>query len=92
MGLTLAICFSFCATKVCAQSVTKQGTMFVQQSKKCKSATKTKYTYKAADGKVYPIYLSPNGKAFIIRVSKKTNKEYRDYLPEVTKQLQSGSN
>ena len=49
--------------------------------------TKTKYTYKDKKGNIYPIYLSKRGKAYIIRTSKKTGKEYKQYLPEVTKQL-----
>lgn len=59
----------------------------VKKSAKKTSATKTVYTFKAFDDKVYPIYLSPKGKAFIIRVSKKAGKQYKQYLPEVTKQL-----
>lgn len=72
-----------------AQNVQRQGNTFVQVSntKSSKPAQKTIYTYKAKDGKVYPIYLSARGKAFIIRVSKKTGKEYKQYLPEVTTHL-----
>lgn len=50
---------------------------------------KTQYVFKAKDGKEYPIYISKQGKAFIWRVSKKTGKQYKQYLPEVTKQLQT---
>ena len=73
-----------------AQSVKREGNTFVEQKTERKSgtqATKTAYTFKAKDGKTYPIYLSKNGKAFIIRTSKKTGKEYRQYLPEITKQI-----
>lgn len=71
-----------------AQSVKREGKVFVQQdTKRTSSATKTDYTFKANDGKVYPIYVSKNGKAYIIRVSKKSGKEYKQYLPEVTEQL-----
>ena len=48
--------------------------------------TKTKYTYKDKKGNEYPIYLSKRGKAYIIRTSKKGN-QYKQYLPEITKQL-----
>ena len=79
------------ASTMSAQSVQRKGNTFVQvESNKVevsKNDTKTAYTYKAKDGKEYPIYLSKNGKAFIIRVSKKTGKEYKQYLPEVTEQL-----
>jgi len=73
-----------------AQSVKREGKVFVEQETKqnpASNARKTEYTFKAKDGKVYPIYVSKNGKAFIIRVSKKSGKEYRQYLPEVTEQL-----
>ena len=73
-----------------AQDVKREGNTFVQvQSDKVslKNDTKTQYTYKDKDGKEYPIYLSKNGKAFIVRVSKKSGKEYKQYLPQVTEQL-----
>ena len=73
-----------------AQNVERKGNQFVEvkaSAKPSKSDTKTAYTFKAKDGKEYPIYLSKNGKAYIIRVSKKTGNEYRQYLPQVTEQL-----
>lgn len=76
-----------------AQNCVLRGKTFEQvdtQSTKSKDmGTKTAYTYKAKDGKEYPIYTSKQGKAFIWRVSKKTGKQYKQYLPEVTKQLQT---
>ena len=72
-----------------AQSVQRQGNTFTQVSNK-KSAskeTKTQYTYKDSKGVEYPIYLSSSGKAFIKKISKKTGKEYRQYLPEIGKQI-----
>jgi alpha-acetolactate decarboxylase len=71
------------------QSVVRNGNTFTQTSKKkAKEAfMTTPYTYVAADGTKYPIYISGNGKYFIIRKSKKTGKEYRQYLPEIQKQL-----
>ena len=76
---------------VFAQSeIKREGTTFVEvQSDKVslKNCTKTNYTYKTKDGKEYPIYLSKNGKAFIVRVSKKTGREYKQYLPQITEQI-----
>jgi hypothetical protein len=77
-------------TPIFAQDVKREGNTFVQvQSDKVslKNDTKTQYTYKAKDGKEYPIYLSKNGKAFIVRVSKKTGREYKQYLPQITEQI-----
>lgn len=46
----------------------------------------TGYMWKDRDGNLYPIYKILNKKGvwkyFILRVSKKTGKEYRYYLPE----------
>ena len=72
-----------------AQSVTRQGNTFTQVSNK-KSAgkeTKTQYTYKDSKGVEYPVYLSSTGKAYIKKISKKTGKEYKQYIPEVGKQI-----
>ena len=72
-----------------AQSVQKQGNNFTQVSNKKPSGkeTKTQYTYTDSKGVVYPVWLSSTGKAFIKKVSKKTGKEYRQYLPEIGKQI-----
>ena len=77
-----------------AQKCTLKGKTFEQvdsskPSKQKDMGVKTQYTFKAKDGKEYPIYISKQGKAFIWRVSKKTGKQYKQYLPEVTKQLQN---
>ena len=86
--LLVALIAVFTATiSSTAQNVTRTGNTFVQQSKQKAEATKTQYMYIDKDGIKYPIYLSSKGKAFIIKVSKKTGKEYRQYLPEITKQL-----
>ena len=72
-----------------AQSVQRKGNTFTQISNK-KSAgkeIKTKYTYTDSKGVVYPVYLSSTGKAFIKKVSKKTGKEYKQYVPEIGKQI-----
>lgn len=55
--------------------------------------TKTPYTWKDKDGKIYPIYISmkrisifkndtSKGPFYIKRISKKTGKEYKYYLPK----------
>lgn len=85
----MVVLMTFLCAPVEAQNVKREGKMFVEMPTGGlkKGSTKTEYTYKCKDGKVYPIYLSANGKAYIVRVSKKTGKEYKQYLPEVTKQL-----
>lgn len=87
-----ALIFLCAALQECrAQSVTRQGKLFIQNPSnstiKKDSITLTGYYYVTSDGTRYPIYKSSKGKCFIIRTSSKTGKEYRQYLPEVTKQL-----
>ena len=86
VGMVLA-CIIF-TTRTYAQDVTKNGNTFVQVSKKKPKddVILTKYYYEI-DGKKYPIFLSSKGKAFIKRISAKSGKEYRQYLPKITKQI-----
>lgn len=84
--MTLMFVFSLSAK---SQNVKLEGRTFVvEQNDSAKGGkyTKTEYTYQDKTG-TYPIYLSSRGSAFIFKVSKKTGKEYRKYLPEVTKKL-----
>lgn len=73
------------------QNVQQQGNTFVavksQKTKQQGKETPTPYTYQDTNGKTYQIYLSASGKAFIKKVSQKTGKEYRQYLPEVGKKI-----
>lgn len=84
--ITMMLAFSLVTN---AQSVQRQGNTFTQVSNKKSTAkeTKTQYTYKDSKGVEYPVYLSSTGKAFIKRVSKKTGKEYKQYVPEIGKQI-----
>lgn len=43
-------------------------------------AEKTPFTFQAKDGKTYPIYISAKGSCYIVRISGKTGKEYKQYL------------
>lgn len=79
-------------TTVSCQNVTREGNNFTQTSNRGTTGskeTKTQYTYTDSKGNVYPVYLSSKGKAFIKKVSKKTGKEYKQYLPEVGKKINS---
>ena len=92
MCICMLVVFILWCNKAQAQSVVRQGNMFVQDTSSHKIAkdnpTLTKYFYIASDGTKYPIYMSANRKYFIIRTSK-NGKQYKQYLPEVTKQLQN---
>lgn len=73
------------------QEVTKSGNVFKAVKSDSVSnrqrETKTTYSYEDTKGVKYDIYLSGSGKAFIKKVSKKTGKEYRQYLPQVGKMI-----
>lgn len=65
-----------------AQEVKREGTTFVvSSSRKSAEPTKTKFTWKVGDVE-YPIYVSSTGSCYIIKTSKKTGKEYKQYLPK----------
>lgn len=87
--IVLMLWFLALSMGVKAQNVIRKGNTFVQM---VDSAKKTSFTYEAKDGKKYTIYLSSKGKAYIICKSKKTGKEYKRYLPKITKELKKYKN
>ena len=53
------------------------------------SDTKTKFTWEDKEGNKYPIYITKKGACYIIKISKKTSKVYKQYLPkEIQVQIQ----
>lgn len=44
--------------------------------------TKTPYTFKDKDGKIYQVFQTPKGALYVKKISKKTGKEYKYYLPK----------
>jgi hypothetical protein len=75
-----------------AQNVQLNGKTFVVVDSSKSQPIATGYTFVDKTGVKYPVYLSKSGKAFILRKSKKTGKEYRQYLPQVTEKLNSIKN
>ena len=69
-----------------AQNVVRKGNTFVQQTK-TNDSTATSYYYQDNVGKKYPIFLSSKGEAYCWVTSKKTNKQYRKYLPKITEEI-----
>lgn len=64
-----------------AQSFNRNGNNFEQVSTtKSSSATKTKFTWTDSKGNTYPIYIGSTGSCYVLKVSQKTNKEYKYYL------------
>lgn len=62
------------------EAQTWKGNTIVATSVQKQKAEKTPYSFQAKDGKTYPIYISQRGSCYIVRVSKKTGKEYKQYL------------
>lgn len=64
-----------------SREVIRRGNTFTVASKmKQVNSTKTRFTWQDSKGVLYPIYISQNGACYVLRVSKKTNKEYKSYL------------
>lgn len=63
--------------------VTRQGDTFkVEKSASTSNDTQTKYTWEDKEGNKYPIFITKKGACYVKRVSKKTGKEYKYYLPK----------
>lgn len=89
MLITLAFAFSLSTN---AQNVVRKGNTFIEQksdSSQRGSATKTQMLYTDAKGVTDTIWVSSKGSCFVWKVSKKTGKRYRKYLPKVTEQLKT---
>ena len=94
--IVLILWFAFFSyTGVLAQdnkksTIERQGNVFIQKSNNRGSGNviKTNYIYEDSKGQRDTIYISPTGKAFVFKVSKKTGNVYKKYLPEVTAKLQ----
>lgn len=81
--LGLVLLLGFMCTSTQAQTLVRKGNNFTVVS----DARKTNYTYTDRNGVTYPIYISPKGKAFIVKTSRKTGKKYRQYIKRVTDEL-----
>lgn len=75
LSLIICVC-GFCS--IHAKPVTQIGNVFKAETI---SDSLTPYFYEI-DGVNYPIYKSSNGAFYIKRISKKTGKEYKFYLPK----------
>lgn len=73
-----------------AQTYTRSGNTFISSKGERVKAepTKTKFTWKDSKGKEYPVYISTKGSCFVIKISAKTGKEYKNYLGhEISQQI-----
>lgn len=98
--ISVAIVLGMMTTGYAQTKYEQQGKTFkqVQSEKAIKKGAEplaTGYTWEDSKGVKYPIYISNGGKgsAYIIRVSKKTGKEYKQYLgKEITADLKKQLN
>lgn len=82
------------STVVFSQEYKREGKQFasISQPKEKSENVVTGYTWKESNGSVHDIYITKNNACYIKKVSKKTGKEYRKYLPkevaaEIAKEL-----
>ena len=77
--LPLISCFNF--QYALAQNYNKNGNEYsVQKTEKESKDVKNEFTFKTSNGDIYPRWISANEYAYIIRISKKTGKDYKSYL------------
>lgn len=63
--------------------VVRDGDNFkVEKTTSVNQDTKTKYTWEDKEGNKYPIFITKKGACYVLRISKKTGKEYKYYLPK----------
>lgn len=70
----------------CFSQIVKEGNTFKSTKADSTIVLKTKYFWEDTKGNKYPIYQSKKGALYIIRVSSKTGKEYKYYLPKKTQE------
>jgi hypothetical protein len=85
--LLLAFCAAAFGQEKQLPTIEQQGNVFIQKSSSRGTYTKTKYVYQDSKGNQDTICISSTGKAFVFRVSKKTGRVWRKYLPEITNRL-----
>ena len=62
--------------------VVRHGNTFSVETTSVNQDTQTQFTWQDKDGNTYPIYITKKGACYVIKVSKKTGKEYKYYLPK----------
>ena len=85
--LIVLICFIiFSVNQVSAQEVKSpdyivEGNVYSNPNHHISSTGEvTEFTWQDSKGISYPIYITSNGSCYVIRISQKTGKEYKQYL------------
>lgn len=85
--LLLLVVLALGTTTTRAQSYTREGNTFVAVERTT-SADTTGYYWQDAQGESYPILMASTGSVYIVRVSRKSGKPYRQYLGrEISEQI-----
>lgn len=90
--LLVTICVGLVANADDNKTFVKNGTTYTNSSTGRQKANSTPVatgcTWVDSKGVQYPVYISESGSCYIIKVSKKTNKEYKQYLkPDVSQDI-----
>jgi hypothetical protein len=71
----------FLTSVACFAEVKREGNTF-KTEKVSTSDTPTKYKWADKEGNKYTIYITKNNACYVKRISKKSGKEYKYYLPK----------
>lgn len=78
LSLILAVSIGYSQTKVARDS--SGNFVAVKYTKKASEDRLTGQTYTTAKGETFPVYISEKGKYYVIRTSKETGNQYKQYL------------
>ena len=88
--ILMIICISMIANADDNKGFKCEGTTYSSMGRVNNSSapTSTNFTWTDSKGKQYPIYISNSGSCYVIKTSKKTGKEYKQYLkPEISQDI-----
>lgn len=77
----------FVLTNTTAEVIRKNNTFKITTVKTKSEGEQTKYVYEDNKGNKYPIFVTKNGTCYIKKVSSKSGKEYRQYIPKEIKEI-----
>lgn len=85
--ITAILILLYLNTGIKAQNATqgKDGNFYALTTSSKDAGTATGKTFTDREGKKYPVLETSKGKFFYLRISKKTNTEYRAYIKTETK-------
>lgn len=81
LSLILAL-FPFSFQPISAQIIQEGNTFKSEKTVSKAEDEKTQYIWEDSKGNKYPIYKTKKGACYVIKTSKKTGKEYKQYLPK----------